>query len=163
MNQWQLNGQLLGEGVSDPRVFLSLSTTATATSSTDLIARRFMVAEVTGAALTTFRLDGVFRMSGTAVVRATSTIESGKYYAKYLFSAVTAQASGVASVDAYRMLSAVITGAASYVATLWRGIVASSSVTARAIGQSNIFETGSAAPTERTMRIPADDRKMKVV
>lgn len=162
MNTHAINGQAIGNGGTDTRVFLILSTLARATSSAAIYAVRYMSAAVTPRATIAARLDGVFQMAGFALGRATGVITTTAYYAKYLSASVIAQASQVSLIFKQAFLDATAIVGASQVSTLYRMQNLGATVTVTATTSGDIGQLGFPADEERQMILSSEDRKMKV-
>ena len=162
MNQWQLNGQTLGSGDPDFRVFIRLSMVARATSTIVVKATRYMTSAVNPSATSDVPLSGVLAMASSVTARARPSVDIIKSNAVYVASAITAKASSACLFVARRYMTAFATPSASSIAYQWVGQRLVANVTAHAATYATIFETGFNAPSERTMQIATDNRSMKV-
>ena len=163
MNRATINSQAIGNGEPSFRVFLSMRMTAAAVTSAAIYGFRYMAATVIGRATTASRLDGMLRLAGAITARATSSITTAKYYAKYIASAITARSTSVITWFAWRALSASQSASAISTSVMYRGRILDSSVTAHAYVQGGILEITTGAPEDRQAILPYENRSVEVI
>jgi len=162
MNQWALNGQNLGNGVADPRTFMSMLGQAVTSSVAVIYARRYMVSATSALTSAAIRIDGIFQIRGAVTALTSSVITTGTYYAKYLNASVSVATSSSGFVYGLQYMVASVAAVTASVVIFWRGVTLSSSTLATTSSASfNIGETGFNAPSERTMIVPYEDRTMR--
>lgn len=153
----------MGEGVTDPRTFLSVSIPVKIGTSVTVYARRYLVASIKVKAAITAPITGVVQLAVAIKIKAqlvTGTITT--YYAKYLSAAIGVKAGVSAGMSRALALASSIPIKVAIAFNGWRGIHATAQIPVKVTIYADATELGLSAPEERMMIVPTEDRKMKV-
>lgn len=162
MNRTQLNGALLGAGVSDPRSFISVAVSAISSVVVTAYVMRYVWAAQGVNATASAVFNGIYQAQAAVTATATSVFSSSLYYAKYVYAAVTTFVSSAFVSYLNSAASSVVTAIATTVASFSHGVTVTASTTAIATAAVNFTTAQGRASADRTMVVPADDRTMTV-
>ncbi|MFZ2306842.1 MAG: hypothetical protein WAW73_17485 [Rhodoferax sp.] len=163
MNRKQFNGGLIGNGVTDNRSFLTLSTIATATTSALLVVWRYLAGTTVGRAIGNLVLAGSVYMTGSTTAGATGSLEmTAERQNQFPGMDGLCSATSTISLIAKIPLAGTTTAVATSTISLCGLIAMTGSALCRATGTLSIAVSGFPAPDERTMTIPFENRTMVV-
>lgn len=163
MNRKQFNGGLIGNGVTDNRSFLTLSTIATATTSALLVAWRYLASTTLGQAIGELILAGSVYLSGSTTAGASSTVTMTAERQNN-FPGMDGLCTATSTISLVAKIPLAATGEATATSTVLLGglIALTGSTICQATGSLSVLVSGFPAPDERTMTIPYENRTMVV-